>query len=519
MCHIISMLDLEITEINDAQAQGAKILASNLSNPQSRKKGLIDILGINCAIGYLQSKHIKIDTKKSVYKIAPLFEEFGICDIYHGSYRIDVVTLYQEKTVKIPRFCADINIMPHFYFIVQIGSKIKEAKMIGFIDAKSVLDSTSDSKFFYPSLDCVFDVQKFANSTRRPIINKTVLGKHVDCLSLFLKFIDNDLPTTYKKQMIQHLMTCESCKTRFIDSIEFDRVSKSAKKYPSLIRRYVKEASKESEENYATNSISDFEKSIESVSFGVSDFKKEQTSLDEPVLDLEEIQKLDRGQLSKRFIETIFNDMPKIEISTLKTLVSTRSKRAILILIVSLFVLSSFALIAVKDRNSIEKENEQIQNFEDNEEIFNEEDDYIPGEAKLIPKQRDINDFIIKQPVTTAPVYSPNVNRVSWEAGESLVKDANYTKFLQLAGKNIKLNLQNDLLLVNDVPTSRIVKIDIKLGQNVDSNYIKISQSSGSEIIDNTIKKVINDTLKYMKPPSHGILSRSNDVTLTIELN
>ena len=44
-------------------------------------------------------------------------------------YRIDVITLYKEKTIKIPKIHVDMDILPHFYFVVQIGSKIKEAKM------------------------------------------------------------------------------------------------------------------------------------------------------------------------------------------------------------------------------------------------------------------------------------------------------------------------------------------------------------------------------------------------------
>ena len=132
------MLDVDIIEINDEQAHDAKLLASSLSTAQTRKRGMIEMLGISCAISYLHARKFRIDTKRSVYKIPLLFEEFKLSDIYYGNYRIDVITLYKEKTVKIPKIHVDMDIMPHFYFIVQIGSKIKEAKMIGFIDAKSI---------------------------------------------------------------------------------------------------------------------------------------------------------------------------------------------------------------------------------------------------------------------------------------------------------------------------------------------------------------------------------------------
>ena len=49
-----------------------------------------------------------------------------------------------------------------------------------------------------------------------------------------------------------------------------------------------------------------------------------------------------------------------------------------------------------------------------------------------------------------------------------------------LAGKNIKLNLQNELLLVNDIPVNKIIKLDLKVTSSGDVQDIKIIASSGS---------------------------------------
>ena len=203
MCQIINeellvyfvMQNIDIIEINDEHAYNAKLLASAMSTPQIRKRGMIDMLGIACAMNYLHAKKFRIDNRKSVYKIPLLFEEFKITDIYYGNYRIDVITLYKEKTIKIPKIHVEMDILPHFYFVVQIGSKIKEAKMVGFIDAKNIPKCSSDSRFFYPTLDMIFDIDKFALYTKKSVPTKTLLGKHIDCMGLFLKFIDNDLST------------------------------------------------------------------------------------------------------------------------------------------------------------------------------------------------------------------------------------------------------------------------------------------------------------------------------------
>ena len=72
---------------------------------------------------------------------------------------------------------------------------------------------------------------------------------------------------------------------------------------------------------------------------------------------------------------------------------------------------------------------------------------------------------------------------------------------------------------MNDIPTNKIVKVDIRISANGDVDSIKMIASSGSSAIDSSVKKVVNDTLTYMKPPSHGIISRPVDITLTLELN
>ena len=232
------MADIDIIEINEEQAQGAKLLASAMSEPNTRKRGMIDMLGISCAVNYLISNNFRIDTKKSIYKIPLLFEEFKISDIYYRNYRIDVITLYKEKNIKIPKIHNDMDILPNFYFVVQIGSKIKEAKMIGFIDASKIAACSHDSKYYYPTLDMVFGLNKFSSMTVHTVNSKVLLGKHIDCLGLFLKFVDGDLSSVFKRQMIQHLMNCDSCRARLVDMIEFEKLAGNIKYYPELIKRY-----------------------------------------------------------------------------------------------------------------------------------------------------------------------------------------------------------------------------------------------------------------------------------------
>ena len=534
------MLDVDIIEINDEQAHDAKLLASSLSTAQTRKRGMIEMLGISCAISYLHARKFRIDTRRSVYKIPLLFEEFKLSDIYYGNWRIDVITLYKEKTIKIPKVHVDMDIMPNFYFVVQIGAKIKEAKMIGFIDAKNISACSHDSKFYYPTLDMIFDIKKFATLTKHSIATKTLLGKHVDCMGLFLKFIDNDLSSVYKRQLIQHLMNCDSCRARFIDAIEFEKLANNIKFYPNLLRKNEQKipAMAVSTSFEKQNNFKSFEEGLNSVIIEEQPTNKlsesfinvgpeyetntiKNTPKTVQMFDL--IDKNDKKQASKKVIDAIFDEIPKVELPPIKTIISAKNKRTLMIAVVIFFILSSFALISIKGTSEIIEENKEMASFEepfeDLNESYPESYDFPTGEAKLIPKEENLENFSIRQPAPSQPAYAPTITRIAWEAPESITKKDAYKKYLQLTGKNIKLNLQNELLLVNDIPVNKSVKADIKIASNGDIDSIKITTSSGSQLIDASVKKVITDTLTYMKPPSHGIISRPINITLTAEMN
>lgn len=532
------MQNLDIIEINDEQAYNAKLLASVMSTPQIRKRSMIDMLGINCAINYLHAKRIRVDNKKSVYKIPLLFEEFKITDIYFGNYRIDVITLFKEKTVKIPKVHVDMDILPHFYFVVQIGAKIKEAKMIGFIEAKKITKCSSDSKFFYPTLDMIFGIDRFMTLTKQSVPTKTLLGKHVDCMGLFLKFIDNDLSSVYKRQLIQHLMNCDSCRSRFIDTMEFERLAGNIRFYPELMRKYETKAEIEDVaiEYDRQTKFESFEEGLKNASIipveeakpAFIDIDNNKSIKDECEEEKPKIVQMfdiaQTKQIKKNVIDAIFDEIPKIELPQIKTIASAKNRRSLLIALVLIFVLGTFTLISVKNSPEIDKpQDEQMADFEEFSEDYDVEDynnNSSDGYAKLIPKDTtNIENFTIQQPISTKPTYSPTITNISWEAPESLVKKANYTKFLQLIGKNVKLNLQNDLLLVNDIPVNKVAKVDINIASNGNVNSIKMSASSGTPSIDASIKKIVNETFSYMKPPAHGIISKSVDITLTIELD
>ena len=549
---MLAQQETEIIEITNDEAYDAKVLASALSTEQARKRAMIDYLGINCAKRYLTYKKIKIDTKRSVYKIPFLFEEFRIADLYYGNFRIDVITLFKEKTVKVPKIHVDMEILPHFYLIVQIGSRIKEAKIAGFIDTKDILNCSHDSKYYYPTLDLIFGVERFYNITKRSVPAKIMLGKHIDCLGLFLKFIDNDLSSVYKRQLIQHLMNCDSCRARFIDVMEFEKLANNIHHYPFLIKKY---------ENNTDNSVlqneiykpseTTFEEAIEHKResnkpitlpqvipqdketdiFDTSKNSKTEIETIYPenqeeknklkTVQMFDIPEKDNNKFTKKVIDAIFNEMPKFELPALKTIMKAKNKRMIIVTGVVFLVLGSFALISVNSVNEAIEEKQQMEAVEEyNANDYPLEYDLPPadGNARLISNNKQFDDYTINQPISTKPAYSPSITKVSWEAPQKLVQKDSFAKYLKMTGKNIKLNLQNDLLLINDVPTNKQAIVEVVLDSSGGVLKIDTYQTSGSRIVDDTIKNAVVSTIRNMKPPVLNSGEIENSILLKVDL-
>ena len=253
--------------------------------------------------------------------------------------------------------------------------------------------------------------------------------------------------------------------------------------------------------------------------------KRKKNSSTETSLAIRKKKKTKKGNknvVTKKIISSIFNEMPKIELPALKTMMQAKNKRFILVTVTLFFVLGSFALISISGANDVMEQKQQMEEMDEyNKNDYSLEYDLPPanGNARLISKQNSFDDYTIKQPVSTKPTYSPTISKVAWEAPQTLVQSEAFAKYLKMSGKNIKLNLQNDLLLVNDVPTTKAAIVEVILSSNGSVVKVDTYKTSGSRIIDDTAKKVVTDTIRRMKPPAINTKEAENSILLKIDLN
>lgn len=121
-----------------------------------------------------------------------------------------------------------------------------------------------------------------------------------------------------------------------------------------------------------------------------------------------------------------------------------------------------------------------------------------------------VSDAFLSEPV------SANISKVAWEVPEDLAYNDSFRQYLQVAGKNLKLNLQNNLLLATEMAYANKIVVDLEINKNGAIQASNVVASSGSKQIDKIVLQSIKETLKYLKMPSSEIQGQYVVATLII---
>lgn len=105
-----------------------------------------------------------------------------------------------------------------------------------------------------------------------------------------------------------------------------------------------------------------------------------------------------------------------------------------------------------------------------------------------------------KPNITGTPTPYVSIKSLTWEVPDYLSYSDKIKKYLQTAGKSIRLTLSSDLLLATEYAYSNQVKVAIKLKNDGTIQDIQISKSSGSNQINDIVLRTVKDTLNVVKP-------------------
>ena len=137
------------------------------------------------------------------------------------------------------------------------------------------------------------------------------------------------------------------------------------------------------------------------------------------------------------------------------------------------------------------------------------EDDQTPAVSQDINKSMT-NSFSDKPAAIT-------ITKLSWQVSEKLAADASVKEYLQTAGKNIQMNLQNDLANSADINFNNVIKVSFEIAPDNTMKGMQVLESSGSDQIDDIVLRSIKNTLKYISVPK--LKDFKSDYFLTLIIN
>ncbi len=109
------------------------------------------------------------------------------------------------------------------------------------------------------------------------------------------------------------------------------------------------------------------------------------------------------------------------------------------------------------------------------------------------------------------------ITKISWQISEKLAQESSVKEYLQTAGKNIQMNLQNDLSNAADVNFNDSIKISVTIAPDNTLKGAQVLESSGSDQIDEIALRSIKNTLKYVSVPK--LKDFKSDYFLTLIIN
>ena len=457
-------------EVTDKQNSEALLLSSKLIEPRQRKRAYIDYLGALYVADYIQNAGFSVNTQRSIFKSHKLYSDFEITDIYSNSHRLYVVTLYGTEIVKIPVLHNEFDILPEAYIVSELQIGMKEAKIKGIIKPEDIKGAEISNDYYKFHANELRSIEELFEIIKNYSGIKPSVGKHLECMDMFVPYMEDKLTKEQKKKFIEHILTCETCKKRLMDTIKFDVASKHITSHNGILTS--------------------------------EDISREENFI-------RKLQATNKEELKiQGAIDTIYNENSLTDLKSTALRYNTELPPKTKKIVLTSFFVVAFLLIIISFAANIPKNNENAKSKTVQGEIL----------SNNVVELSDNNssDFEINVPKIDKNKGFLTVSKVSWEIAKNL-NDEEQKNFLQQAGKSIRLNLQNDLLLSNSTTVNNKAKFDIRFYRDGSLENIELAQSTGNMAVDKTIQKSLESSLHYMRPPKGSFVGRNNGLTLVID--
>lgn len=529
-------IQIDANDSNFAQKYSIKI------EDEFLRKKLFYTLSITSSVkNFLNNKGFNFNIDDSLFQLPQVLENYEYVDIYSHNLPIQVAYIFDnDMTVAIPKIHFEASIEPKMYLVARLHSNLNSFDLIGTINTNFLNKVNENNKYIYVDATSLNSINNLESDINKFLEDFEIIKNceiYSDIKTNFISFIDKNLTIAESVDLIRHLSKCPQCREKLLYYYKFELMARSyaydddnlisdidkyinnpdylpdindqidnnneeeldenpekepdeyCYNYENEIDNDIKEDFVKTEDNFESNfEQNGFEQNI------VDENKEDEQAIDEPVDDnfdeqidstneVETAHIDDNSKLNLLYDEnqTLQENIDDIEITNNKS-----SKKIIVVSVISALLFGSLCYFGV--------------NFYKNKNIQDKSNNSSHIVANIPPENAQVDS----QDAKTHEVLVPRplkLSQISWEAPEIVLKTPVYNKYLIDVGKNLKINLQNQFIEINETVYQTKFQLQILIDTNGTVADVKILQASGNENVDNLIVSTTKQTLNYIKPP------------------
>lgn len=529
-------IQIDANDSNFAQKYSIKI------EDEFLRKKLFYTLSITSSVkNFLNNKGFNFNIDDSLFQLPQVLENYEYVDIYSHNLPIQVAYIFDnDMTVAIPKIHFEASIEPKMYLVARLHSNLNSFDLIGTINTNFLNKVNENNKYIYVDATSLNSINNLESDINKFLEDFEIIKNceiFSDIKTNFISFIDKNLTIAESVDLIRHLSKCPQCREKLLYYYKFELMARSyaydddnlisdidkyinnpdylpdindqidnnneeeqdenpekepdeyCYNYENEIDNDIKEDFVKTEDNFESNfEQNGFEQNV------VDEIKEDEQAIDEPVDDnfdeqidstneVETAHIEDNSKLNLLYDEnqTLQENIDDIEITNNKS-----SKKIIVVSVISALFFGSLCYFGV--------------NFYKNKNIQDKSNNSSHIVANIPPENAQVDS----QDAKTHEVLVPRplkLSQISWEAPEIVLKTPVYNKYLIDVGKNLKINLQNQFIEINETVYQTKFQLQILIDTNGTVADVKILQASGNENVDNLIVSTTKQTLNYIKPP------------------
>ncbi len=216
----------ELTITSDA-LKYAKLISSPIKNEKQRKRAFAAIVALDSLADYLLTQKITVSITKSLFKVAPVNEEFELADVYYNNWNIDVRITTDEGYISIPKSHFSYDISPDIYVGIKVSKDLSTAEFVGYVEPQDIDKNIESGEYYMVPTETMSDVKTFVDKIKKQNSSVKQEENHEIFYQHYIAYLEKELDTLSRKAFIKHLVSCPECRSNFVEFYDFESIVKN----------------------------------------------------------------------------------------------------------------------------------------------------------------------------------------------------------------------------------------------------------------------------------------------------